>query len=85
MIIGVTLLCGTDGGNQYALHHELELFVKAGIPDHKVLSMATWNPVKVFRLGKQIWKILPGRVADIILIDGKPDKTLAIFAKFIWS
>ncbi len=78
---GVTLLCGTDGGNQYALHHELELFVKAGIPDHKVLSMATWNPVKVFRLGNRYGKILPGRVADIILIDGKPDKNISDIRK----
>ena len=38
---GVTIIPGTDALAGYTLHHELELYVRAGIPAAEVLRMAT--------------------------------------------
>lgn len=69
---GITLLIGTDGGYQLALHHELELFVKAGIPANEALRMATYNPTKVFNLNSKYGSVENSRIADFILVDGNP-------------
>ena len=38
---GVTIIPGTDALPGYTLHHELEIYVRAGIPAAEVLRMAT--------------------------------------------
>ncbi|MEO7724698.1 MAG: amidohydrolase, partial [Chthoniobacterales bacterium] len=38
---GVTIIPGTDALSGYTLHHELELYVRAGIPAPEVLRLAT--------------------------------------------
>jgi Amidohydrolase family len=78
---GITMLAGTDGGNQLALHRELELMVKAGIPANEVLRIATYNPVKVFGLTNKYGSIEKGRIADMILVDGNPVKEISDIRK----
>src|SRR4030095_14326736 len=41
---GVTIIPGTDALAGYTLHHELELYARAGIPPSEILRMATWTP-----------------------------------------
>ena len=44
---GVTIIPGTDSMPGYSLHHELELYVRAGIPAPEVLRMATLTSAHV--------------------------------------
>jgi len=69
---GILLVAGTDGGDANALHHELELYVQAGIPANQVLKIATYNAALDCNLQNVYGEIKAGREADFILIDGNP-------------
>jgi imidazolonepropionase-like amidohydrolase len=75
--IGVPLITGSDAGNLLVIHgptvqHELELWVKAGIPPAQALQAATYNAAKVLRATNRIGLIQKGREATLILLDGDP-------------
>ena len=74
---GVTIIPGTDALSGYALHHELELYVRAGITPAEVLRMATWTSAQVMGVEGNRGAIAPGKYADLILIDGDPVKNIA--------
>jgi hypothetical protein len=69
---GVTIIPGTDSLAGYMLHHELGLYVQAGIPSAEVLRMATLTPALVMGLNKDRGVIAAGKLADMVLIDGDP-------------
>jgi imidazolonepropionase-like amidohydrolase len=74
---GVTLLAGSDAGNMLVLHgptiqHELELWVKAGVPPAAALQAATYNAARALGAENRIGLIQPGYEATLILIDGDP-------------
>ena len=69
---GVTIIPGTDALAGYALHHELELYVRAGIPPAEALRMATLTSATVNGEAKDRGVIAAGKRADMILIDGEP-------------
>jgi imidazolonepropionase-like amidohydrolase len=73
---GVTIIPGTDALAGYTLHHELELYVRAGIPPAEVLRMATWTPALVMGVNKDRGVIALGKLADMILVDGDPTKNI---------
>ena len=73
---GVTIIPGTDALAGYMLHHELELYSRAGIPPAEVLRMATWTPALVMGVNKDRGVIAPGKLADMILVDGDPTKNI---------
>jgi len=73
---GVTIIPGTDALAGYMLHHELELYVRAGIAPAEVLRMATWTPALVMGVNKDRGVVAPGKLADMILIDGDPTKNI---------
>jgi hypothetical protein len=73
---GVTIIPGTDALTGYTLHHELELYVQAGIAPAEVLRMATWTPALVMGVNKDRGVIAPGKLADMILVDGDPTKNI---------
>lgn len=81
---GILIVAGTDGGEANALHHELELYVKAGIPSNEVLKIATYNAAKDCNLEKRLGDIKAGRDADIILIDGDPVKNISDVRRVEW-
>jgi len=76
---GVTLMPGTDAFAGYTLHNELALYVRAGIPAPEVLRLATLVPAQVLGADGpgQRGFIAPGRLADMILVDGDPSKDIA--------
>jgi len=73
---GVTIIPGTDALPGYTLHHELELYARAGIAPAEVLRMATWTPALVMGVNKDCGVIAPGKLADMILVDGDPTKNI---------
>ena len=69
---GVTLIPGTDALAGYTLHHELELYVRAGIAPAEVLRMATLTSAQVIGADGERGVIAPGKLADMILVEGDP-------------
>jgi cytosine/adenosine deaminase-related metal-dependent hydrolase len=74
---GIPLLAGTDATAGFALHRELELYVKAGVPAAEALRIATWNGAKYTRTLDRLGSIEPGKLADLILVDGDPTANIA--------
>jgi imidazolonepropionase-like amidohydrolase len=73
---GITIIPGTDNLAGYMLHHELELYVKSGIPAGEVLRMATLTPALVMGVNKDRGVIAAGKLADMVLIAGDPAKDI---------
>ncbi|PYJ37292.1 MAG: hypothetical protein DME81_08355 [Verrucomicrobia bacterium] len=78
---GVTIIPGTDALAGYMLHHELELYVRAGIPPSEVLRMATLTPALVMGVNKDRGVIAAGKLADMVLIDGDPIQNIRAINK----
>ena len=72
---GVTIIPGTDALAGYMLHHELELYARAGIPAAEVLRMATLTSAQVMGVNDR-GILAPGKLADLILVDGDPLKNM---------
>ena len=69
---GIPIEAGTDSMAGFALHHELELDAQAGIPASQVLQNATLSAARIMSLDKDLGSITPGKLADVILINGDP-------------
>ena len=71
---GVKIGCGTDAG--YMIPHgemnarELELLVEGGLSPVEAIRSAT--AIGAERLGIEAGVIAPGRIADLVLVDGDP-------------
>ena len=79
---GVPIIPGTDSQSAgYALHHELELYARAGIPARQVLRMATLSSAQVIGASGERGVIAPGKLADLILVDGDPSVRIADIEK----
>jgi imidazolonepropionase-like amidohydrolase/ABC-type multidrug transport system permease subunit len=74
---GVPLVMGSDSGNPLvfpgpSLHHELQLWVQAGIPPAVALQAATGNAAILLGAENRIGGIRKGMDADMVLVDGNP-------------
>jgi imidazolonepropionase-like amidohydrolase len=74
---GIPLVAGTDGMAGFTLHRELELYVKAGILPAEALRIATWNGAKYTRTLDRLGSITPGKLADLILVEGDPTQNIS--------
>lgn len=74
---GVTIVAGTDGFAGFGLHRELELYAAAGIPAPEVLRIATINAARVMHRDRELGSITPGKLADLIIVDGHPEQRIA--------
>lgn len=78
----VPLLVGTDAPNSSTLyglsiHQELELLVLAGMPETEALISATGLSADIFGIHDR-GKLIPGRIADFVLIDGDPRENISV-------
>jgi hypothetical protein len=70
---GVPLVAGTDEGVPgLSVYREVELYANAGIPPMDALRAATAVPAKVMKLDATLGTIEPGKIADLIVLDGNP-------------
>jgi hypothetical protein len=78
---GIPLVAGTDATPGFTLQRELELYVQAGLTPSQVLQIATWNGAKYSKVLAERGSITPGKVADLVLIDGDPTQDISAIRK----
>jgi len=70
---GVTVNMGAHGQLQgLAAHWETWMFTQGGMSNHDALKVATINGANYIGLGEHIGSLEPGKLADLIVIDGNP-------------
>jgi imidazolonepropionase-like amidohydrolase len=70
---GVPIVAGTDMGFPgFSVARELELYVDAGLTPLEALRTATVVPALVMKQAGVSGTLMPGRAADIILVEGDP-------------
>jgi len=72
---GVPIVAGTDGYG-IELIRELEIYVDAGMTTGEALATATIVPAKLVGQDKNTGSIQVGKVADLLLVEGDPSKTI---------
>jgi imidazolonepropionase-like amidohydrolase len=74
---GATMVAGTDGLPGLTLGRELETYVEAGLAPTEALYLATLGAAKVAGAGERLGSIEPGKLADLVLVDGDPTVRIA--------
>jgi hypothetical protein len=75
---GVAIVAGTDQSIPgHSLHRELELYVEAGMTPMEAIRSATVVPARVMKLEREVGTIEPGKRADLILVEGQPDRKIS--------
>ena len=74
---GASLLAGSDALATgvfpgFGLHDELELLVDAGLTPAEALVAATVEPARYLTATDSLGSVVPGKVADLVLLDGNP-------------
>ena len=83
---GIPVAAGTDAGMAGTFHgfaglHELELLVEAGMTPLQAITAGTSVSARAIGVESQRGAIAPGKVADMVLIDGRPDEKIADIEK----
>jgi imidazolonepropionase-like amidohydrolase len=68
----VPLVVGTDEPAGLSLHHELELYVRAGLKPADVLRYDTLEAARAMKIDAKTGSIAPGKEADLYVVDGDP-------------
>jgi imidazolonepropionase-like amidohydrolase len=72
---------GTDAGMAGTFHgwatlREIELKTQAGLTPLQAITVATRNSARILGIESTLGTIEPGKIADLVLIDGKPDEQI---------
>jgi imidazolonepropionase-like amidohydrolase len=59
------------------LHAELRLYARAGLTPAQILKAATVNAAKAAGVDHDIGTLLPGMIADLVVVDGDPLASIA--------
>ena len=59
-------------GANLASRDELSLLVQAGLTPYEALQTATINPARYLGLDHSLGTVEPGKLADLVLLDGNP-------------
>ena len=74
---GVPIVAGTDELAGFTLQAELAMLVKAGLTPAQALQVATKNGALYTRTSHERGSIAPGKLADLVLVDGDPTRDIA--------
>jgi imidazolonepropionase-like amidohydrolase len=80
---GLSIEDGTDNMAGFALHRELEIDAEAGIPANVILQNATLNAARIMHMDNDLGSIVPGKLADMVLVDGDPTKNISDIRKTV--
>ena len=74
---GVRMVVGSHGGVRYAksgwaYQHEMELMVESGLSPAAVISDATLENARFFRVEERLGSVEAGKQADLLLLNGNP-------------
>ena len=78
---GILIAAGTDapypGDFQgEGIHRELELLVESGLTPLEAITIATKNAARIVNADAEWGTLEPGKLANIVLVDGKPDQNI---------
>jgi hypothetical protein len=73
---GIPLVAGTDDLPGFVLHSELAAYVQAGLTPSQILQIATLNGARYSRTLADRGTITPGKLADLVLVDGDPTRDI---------
>ncbi len=81
MQAGILIAAGTDapypGDFQgEGIHRELELLVESGLTPLEAITIATKNAALIVNAAKEWGTLEPGKLADIVIVEGKPDQNI---------
>jgi len=65
----------------WAYQRELELLVESGLTPMEAIVAGTMENARFFRVAGRLGSIEPGKMADLILIDGDPLKEIAVMRR----
>lgn len=74
---GIPIVPGTDDVPGFMLHSELEVYGRAGIPNERVLQIATIDCARYLGRDQELGSIEPGKLADFLLVAGDPTEDLS--------
>jgi len=70
---GVSVQLGAHGQREgLGAHWELWMMVQGGMTPHQALKCGTWNGARYLGLDADLGSLEPGKLADLIVIDGDP-------------
>jgi len=78
---GVPLVAGTDQIPGVTLQAELALYVRAGLTPAQAIQIATRNGARYTGTSRDRGSVVPGKLADLVLVDGDPTKDIADMRK----
>lgn len=83
---GVTFGTGTDAGvtgthHGWATLRELQLLVAGGLTPLEAITAATGNAARAIKVDGERGTIAPGRLADLVLLEGEPLKNIGDIEK----
>jgi hypothetical protein len=77
---GGKLYSGTDSASAnvpgLSLHHEMQIFVDAGIPPMQAILSSTEWPAEMARMDKKIGSVVPGKYGDVVILGADPLKDI---------
>src|SRR5207244_11615758 len=85
---GGLLAGGSDSGNELlvpglSLHEEVALLVTAGLSPVEAITAATRKGAQLLR-ADSLGLVGAGKVADLVVLDGDPVKTIAATRRIAW-
>lgn len=80
---GVKIAMGTDAGTPYNVHgenlNELPLMVQGGMTPMQAIVASTRMGAELLDLDNQVGTLVPGKLADLIVMDGNPLEDINLF------